>query len=124
MTTHPIANLNGAGPVWKCPEGLQQLIEAGEENLVAEVIEIFKNQTVTRLRLLRNAVEQGRMNEARAQAHTIKGGGRQVGAERLADVCELIEMGAVGEEETAALVSQAEALFQEECRFMVVLQQA
>jgi len=96
------------------PEALQQLLSAGEAEFVVEIIEVFKSQTKMRLRSLRAAVENGRLDEARAQAHTIKGGASQVGANRLAEACLNIET-AVGRSsaEIAPLVSRAESLFED-----------
>jgi HPt (histidine-containing phosphotransfer) domain-containing protein len=109
------------GPVWTIPESLQELLGAGDEEFVSELIEVFKSQTSDRMRRLREAVANGRWDEARAQAHAIKGGSSQVGADGLAAACLDIEMGRGRTPmETAALVGQAERLFEEVCRFMAV----
>jgi HPt (histidine-containing phosphotransfer) domain-containing protein len=105
-------------PVWVFPESLQQLLGDGEADFLAEIIELYKSQTRGRMRLLRAAVDNGRWEEARAQAHAIKGGSSQVGADRLAVVCSEIETGAESAATGSALVSEAEFLFEEACRLI------
>jgi HPt (histidine-containing phosphotransfer) domain-containing protein len=106
---------------WPFPEALQQLLGDGEEEFLAELIEVFKSQTRVRMCSLREAVDSGRLDEARAQAHAIKGGSSQVGADRLAAVCLEIETrSGSAAAETAALVSEAEFLFEEACRLMAL----
>jgi HPt (histidine-containing phosphotransfer) domain-containing protein len=103
------------------PEALQQLLEAGDEEFLIELIEVFKDQTRLRVGLLREAVESGRLDEARAQAHAIKGGSSQVGADRLAAACLAIETGTGGAAaEIARMVDRAEFEFEEACRLMAL----
>lgn len=120
MSTDPSSVRNHPSRGWQFPEALQQLLGAGEEEFLAELIEVFKSQTRLRMRLLREAVENGRLDEARAQAHAIKGGSSQVGADGLAAACFEIESGAGGITETAALVSEAELLFEEACSLIAL----
>jgi HPt (histidine-containing phosphotransfer) domain-containing protein len=121
MSTHPSSALQDPRRGWAFPEALQQLLGAGEEEFLAELIEVFKSQTRMRMRLLREAVENGRLDEARAQAHAIKGGSSQVGADRLAAACFEIERAAGGSRsETEALVGNAEFLFEEACRLIAL----
>jgi HPt (histidine-containing phosphotransfer) domain-containing protein len=121
MSTHPNSVITAPNPVWTFPEALQQLLGDGEEEFVMELIDVFKSQTQERMQLLREAFENSRLDEARAQAHTIKGGSSQVGADRLAAVCLEIETGAgLTEAELAALVSRAESLFEDVRRMISV----
>jgi HPt (histidine-containing phosphotransfer) domain-containing protein len=120
MNTHTSSVLNEPGRGWAFPEALQQLLGAGEEEFLAELIEVFKSQTRIRMRLLREAVENGRLDEARAQAHAIKGGSSQVGADRLAAACFEIESGTGPIAEIAVQVSEAEFLFEEACRLIAL----
>jgi HPt (histidine-containing phosphotransfer) domain-containing protein len=116
MSTHLNVVMTAANPAWMFPEALQQLLGDGEVDFVLEIIELFKSQTGVRMRLLREAVENGRLDDARAQAHAIKGGSSQVGADRLAAACHEIETGTGrATAQTAALVSQAEFLFERVC---------
>ena len=113
--------MNDSASAWTFPEALEELLGAGDEEFLTELIEVFKSQTRLRMHQLREAVESGRMDEARAQAHAIKGGSSQVGADRLAAVCFQIEKGAgSAASETASLVSEAEFLFEEACRLMAL----
>ena len=118
MSTHTDSTINACSPAWTFPEALEELLGAGDEEFLSELIEVFKSQTLVRMRQLRDAVDNGRIEEARAQAHAIKGGSSQVGADRLAAVCLQIERGtATG---AGALVSEAEFLFEEACRLMAL----
>jgi HPt (histidine-containing phosphotransfer) domain-containing protein len=112
--------MNDPGRGWAFPEALQQLLSDGEEEFLAELIEVFKSQTRIRIGLLREAVEKGRLDEARAQAHAIKGGSSQVGADRLAAACFEIESGTGDIAETAGRVIEAESLFEEACRLIAL----
>jgi HPt (histidine-containing phosphotransfer) domain-containing protein len=111
----------GSQPSWVFPEALEELLGAGEDEFLIELIEVFKSQTRIRMHQLRDAIENGRMDEARAQAHAIKGGSSQVGADRLAAVCFQIERGTGSATTgTAALLEEAEFLFEEACRLMAL----
>ena len=114
------STLTATGEQWIFPEGLQQLLDTGEDELVSEIIEVYKSQTRSQLRLLRNAVESGLLKEVRAYAHTIKGGSSQVGANDLAAVCLAIETATGCAAEIPALVSKGELLFEEVCRLISV----
>jgi HPt (histidine-containing phosphotransfer) domain-containing protein len=121
MSLQSDSAMNAPIPAWVFPESLQQLLGEGEAEFLAEIIELFKSQTRGRMRLLRAAVDNGRWEEVRAQAHAIKGGSSQVGADRLAVVCSEIESGAKSAiSEAAALVSEAEFLFEETCRLIAL----
>lgn len=121
MSTNFNSAATAHNPAWAFPEALQQLLGDGEEEFVSELVEVYKSQTGDRMRLLREAVEKGRLDEARAQAHAIKGGSSQMGADRLADACLEIEAGTGRPAaETVALVSHAELLFENVCRLMAV----
>jgi HPt (histidine-containing phosphotransfer) domain-containing protein len=112
---------NADHPSWTFPEALQQLLEAGEEEFLIELIEVFKSQTQVRVHLIKKAIEQGRLDEARAQAHAIKGGSSQVGADRLAAACLALETRpALTAAEAAALAAEVERLFAEACRLMAL----
>lgn len=121
MSTHTDSMMHAAGPAWVFPEALAELLGDGDEDFLTELIQVFKSQTRERMRLLRDAIENGRMDEARAQAHAIKGGSSQVGANRLAATCFQIETGAANAStETVALLREAEFLFEEACRLMAL----
>jgi HPt (histidine-containing phosphotransfer) domain-containing protein len=99
---------------WVLPEGLRQLVTLGDEETVAEIIEVFRSDTAARLELLRGAVELQQREEIRAQAHAIKGSAIQVGADGMAVVCRQIEALAHAgtEAEIAGLTKRLDIEFQ------------
>ncbi len=99
---------------WVLPEGLRQLVMLGDEETVAEIIEVFLSDTAARLELLQGAMERQRREEIRAQAHAIKGGAVQVGANGMAMVCRQIEAlaGEGPEKEIAGLTKRLDIEFQ------------
>jgi HPt (histidine-containing phosphotransfer) domain-containing protein len=99
---------------WALPEGLRQLVILGDEETVAEIIEVFRSDTAARLELLRESVELQHREEARAQAHAIKGSAIQVGANGMAMVCRQIEALACAgpEAEIAGLTKRLDIEFQ------------
>jgi HPt (histidine-containing phosphotransfer) domain-containing protein len=99
---------------WVLPEGLRQLMTGGDEETVAEIIEIFHCDTAARLEVLRGAAERQQREEIRAQAHAIKGGAVQVGANGIAVVCRQIEaLARAGQEaEIAGLTERLDIEFQ------------
>jgi HPt (histidine-containing phosphotransfer) domain-containing protein len=113
---------DSAPRVWTLPEALQQLLNDGEEQFVAEILDIFKSQTEIRIGLMRDAAANGRLDEARRHAHTIKGGASQVGARRLTAVCLEIETApGLSSAAAVALVAQAEWEFEEVRQLLSVL---
>ena len=76
---------------WVLPEGLQQLIAAGDGDTVIEIIDMFRGDTAIRIERLRRAVERFDRGEIHAQAHAIKGGSMQVGVNGMAMICRQIE---------------------------------
>jgi len=107
---------------WALPETLQELILAGDAEIVSEIIDLFKSDTAQRLTLLRQALVQLDGARVRAQAHSIKGSAVQVGANSLAALCQRIELDARTPpcEELEELVSQAEADFETLCRLPLI----
>jgi histidine phosphotransfer protein HptB len=99
---------------WVLPEGLQQLVALGDEETVAEIIEVFRSDSAARLELLCESVEHKQREEIQAQAHAIKGGAIQVGANGMAVVCRQIEALALAgpEAEIAGLTKRLHIEFQ------------
>jgi len=77
---------------WVVPATLRQLVEAGDGEWVEELMAVFQADTTSRLDLMGRALANADYGAVRAQAHAIKGGAIQVGAERLADVCRQVEL--------------------------------
>ena len=97
------------------PEVLVDLreLEAGGHFSVEEFIEEFIGDTVERIFALHQAVAAGDAQVLERQAHTIKGGSREVGALAMGEVCEALEeLGALGSVEgTSSLIEQLEKEF-------------
>jgi HPt (histidine-containing phosphotransfer) domain-containing protein len=106
--------------VWIVPEALQQLIECGDTELVAELVAIFQTDTASRLEVLGRAVAAGDYDGVRIEAHTIKGSALQVGANRVSEVCRQMEMEARKSPpaELDWLFSRLRASFDEVCGVM------
>ena len=74
------------------PAALQELAECGDAELVEELIAIFQTDTASRLITLERALAAGDHHAVRVEAHTIKGGAAQMGANRVADFCRQMEL--------------------------------
>src|SRR6266545_6454502 len=79
---------------WVLPEELESLAEGGDQEVVKELIALFKEDVAERMRLLREAAATGNLALVRAQAHTIKGSADQLGAGNLATTCRHLELDA------------------------------
>ena len=84
---------SGSHARWEPPELLLELADSDSE-LIAELVGIFKSDTTVRLQHVREALAVADGANLRVEAHTIKGGARQVGAESLAALCQEIESAA------------------------------
>ena len=80
--------------MWQLPETLREFEEAGDDSLVLELIDSFQTDTASRLERLHNAVAQFDAATVKAEAHSVRGSARQMGAEELADLCQAVEGGA------------------------------
>src|SRR5262245_13757668 len=82
-----------APPFWALPE-VFECLEAGEAaTMLGDLVEAFRSDTARRLSNLRNAIATADLSRVRAEAHSIKGSARQMGAEALAVACQEIESG-------------------------------
>jgi HPt (histidine-containing phosphotransfer) domain-containing protein len=103
---------------WTPPDSLLEAA-ADDCGLIAELIDAFQTDTEIRLQRLRTALETGDTKILRAEAHTIKGSARQVGADALAAVCQEVELGSgLDAAALAALTNQLQPLFDEVSRAM------
>ena len=100
--------------VWTLPETLRYLAESGDSEMVTEIIAMFKTDTARRMQVLRDALAQLDGVRVKEQAHAIKGGAIQVGAESLAALCQRIELDARTRpcQELEGLVREADASFE------------
>jgi HPt (histidine-containing phosphotransfer) domain-containing protein len=97
---------------WILPEALQQLAIAGEQDIVVEVLTLFRSDTDSRVRTLRAAAESGDRKKVRAEAHSLKGSAIQVGANALGESCREMELTAETRPELLSLVAEIEARFE------------
>lgn len=96
---------------WTLPESLQELAECGEKEMVAEVLTLFRSDTVSRIQVLRTAVEAGDRVLTRAQAHSLKGSAVQVGAMALAEACRELELTAETRPDLFSPLAEIESQF-------------
>jgi two-component system sensor histidine kinase/response regulator len=94
-------------------EGLRQLQVEGEPDVVNELIELFLDDVPLQLVALREAVEGGNADSVKRVAHTLKGSSVNMGAIRLAKVCEQLQEMVAAEELKMApsLLDELEAEF-------------
>lgn len=80
-----------SGVTWRLPE---ELVELGRETgmgMLTELLTIFEEDTAERLKALRAAIQKDDHAEIRRQAHSLKGGALQIGANRFAGYCREME---------------------------------
>jgi len=87
---------------WWPPPSLLDAV-SGDHDLIAEVIDAFHTDTGARMLQIRAALADSDFLRIRVEAHTIKGGARQVGADALADACQKLET--ISELKEASLVA-------------------
>jgi CheY-like chemotaxis protein/HPt (histidine-containing phosphotransfer) domain-containing protein len=72
--------------------GLRGLQQPGAPDLLSQLIELFLGDAAPRLAGLAQAVAQGDAHALERQAHTLKGSSANIGARRLARLCEDLEL--------------------------------
>jgi two-component system, sensor histidine kinase and response regulator len=78
-------------------EGLRELQEEGEPDVLKELIELFLEDIPSQLKALREAEERDDAMSVERTAHTLKGSSGNMGATRMATLCaELEEVGGSG----------------------------
>jgi two-component system sensor histidine kinase/response regulator len=92
-------------------EGLRELQEEGEPDILKELIELFLEDVPQQLKALRAAGERDDAQSVEQTAHTLKGSCANLGAVKMAAICaELEEIGRSGDLPPApALISRLEA---------------
>jgi HPt (histidine-containing phosphotransfer) domain-containing protein len=81
----------GCDEVWQLPGTLQALAAGGCGTLITELIGMFKTDTDSRLQALDDALVSGNLPLVRQQVHCLKGSASQMGAGKMAAICEQIE---------------------------------
>jgi len=105
---------------WKLPESLAELAREGDEELVADILTSFQTDGEARLRRLESAVAMADRALIRLQAHTLKGGALQVGADVVALLCKDLEIACATESigEMTSRLMRIEWGFATVCRAM------
>jgi HPt (histidine-containing phosphotransfer) domain-containing protein len=80
--------------MWSVPETLKEIAEAGDGRIVLELIDSFQRDTASRLERLHEALTRFDADRVKAEAHSVSGAARQMGAEALAELCRSVEAGA------------------------------
>ncbi len=101
--------------MWSVPETLKEIEESGDDSIVLELIDSFQSDTATRIERLHEAVARLDAARLKAEAHSVRGAARQMGAEALAELCRTVETGApaMNWPELENQVSLAEMRFKE-----------
>ena len=75
------------------PVNVQRIREAtmGDEEFMAELIDIFLDDSPTQIRALRDAIESREGEAAASTAHRLKGSSGNLGADYLAALCRRVE---------------------------------
>jgi HPt (histidine-containing phosphotransfer) domain-containing protein len=81
----------GWDEVWQPPETLQALVADGCETLIPELIALFKTDADSHLQAVDSAIVSGNLTLIREHMHSLKGCASQLGAGRMAAICERIE---------------------------------
>src|SRR5579872_6227473 len=75
---------------WSPPRSVLEGI-FGEDDLIVDMIHIFKTDIPARIQRIRAALEGCEYDAIRTEAHSIKGSARQIGADGIADTCQELE---------------------------------
>ena len=100
------------------PETLETLIQLGGEDdpeLLIELIDLFLEDSVGRLDVMRESLESGDITQVSREAHALKSASANIGALPFSDRCRELESsaGQSAEEEVVPLVSAALGMFAE-----------
>jgi HPt (histidine-containing phosphotransfer) domain-containing protein len=79
---------------------LRELVSDGDRSFLDKLFNAFLGNTTATIDLLRQAVRAGDSKGLTAAARSLKGNSRNVGARRLADICEQLET--LGQAESTA----------------------
>ena len=99
---------------WSPPPFLLETA-SGDDDLMADLVDAFNIDTSARIQRVRAALAASDFAKIRMEAHTIKGGARQVGADALADACQELETVCTLQEAllVAARPNRVQELFEE-----------
>lgn len=69
----------------------REIEQPDEPDFVTELIDLFLSDTTSQIKLLRVAAVANDVNELRRLAHLLKGSSGNIGAKRMATLCEALE---------------------------------
>lgn len=99
---------------WSPPASLRELL-SDDDDLLLDLVHTFTTDIDARIERMREALAAADFPKIRAEAHTIKGSARQLGADAVAQVCQEIEI--VSDLEAALLIparlNRVQGLFEE-----------
>ena len=101
--------------MWQVPDALREFEEDSDDSIVLELIASFETDTASRFERLHESFLRRDAARVKAEAHSMRGSSRQMGAEALADLCQALEGGApaMNWPELECQAKQAEACFAE-----------
>ena len=101
--------------MWHLPEALREIEDDSDDSVVLELIATFESDTARRFARLHESFFRRDAARVKAEAHSMRGSSRQMGAEALADLCQALEHGApqMNWPELECQAKQAEACFAE-----------
>jgi len=94
ITAHEPSRLIQQGPVKQTVFDAQRLLDIcdGDNGFFAQIVAEFENSTKATLEELERMVADGDLENIRRAAHRLKGASRNIGGERLANICEEMEL--------------------------------
>jgi two-component system, NarL family, sensor histidine kinase EvgS len=106
---------------WSPPPSLVE-VASGDETLIAELIGAFHTDTDNRMRQIHAALAVTELSRISEEAHSIKGGARQLGADELADACQDLEILSNARESPAVVagLKRVQQVYNETRRAMAV----
>jgi HPt (histidine-containing phosphotransfer) domain-containing protein len=91
---------------------LRDFAQAGEPDFVTELVDLFIADTTAQMELLRLTVDNNNENECRRLAHQLKGSSGNLGASRMASICEAMEKKELSPGTTSSLLLELENEFE------------
>jgi PAS domain S-box-containing protein len=77
--------------VFVLPDYLAEIMQAGDHSMVTELLELFRDESRSKLEGLKTALQEGDHDRAAKLAHGLKGGAAQIGALGVAQRCVELE---------------------------------
>lgn len=87
--------------VWSPPASLVDAL-SNDAGLMGDVLNAFDLDTAARIQRVRRALADFDFRTIQVEAHAIRGGARQVGADALADACQELETGSTSRNPSGA----------------------